>query len=745
MPRTRIALSCAAHTLSPAARPFYTPRPPVFLVPPRRWMYPSSGPLHDNAPPLPLRADPPHVAKHLPLHVAQYLPAPPRRPVSVPRRPPLVRRRVSARAAVRSYKAPHILAYRRRTRRRVSIWLRVRMPIWVPLRIGLRMGGARDADADAQGYPYPVPVPTRAFDARTQYPRLGDPRPGWAPEDDVEDGARTGGGGAPLGARDRRGGGRAARRSVLRFRKRATGMWRRRRACQFPAPAPAPSLAGIQDVVPACARAVYLVESVENAEQEEMEHAEQEEVEDHNAERGVGLARIQVTRTTKELAPPLLGYGSEQADDVEVGRVEGGADDGVYHYDVCVPAPALLEASDCRALASALPASAMPASTRSRKTRTQPSTATARACSTSSALDGKATSSALALGPFPPRKRRSENGARRWTRRWRCSCGRGWALARTARGSSRSAQGTEQLGDAVYGTPSLHVRGDRSERLVMEDGWTRVNSSNIRDDIIHRTIASKHHCPLQSRAWLTQANYTFNHLGITSNYKDYIFVHSVQYQLTLSGTGGVPSGYLFLCPLRDLQSEIPSHFRVPECPAYWSLDSSGARRLSTEEAEELRFPRLHFNMEAKAMTRTVKTSPEIWVIPCTKYQPGWTVLQTLKILGYSGEAVSEQDTESSSVNEDRDSGGDTESWNGDKDPEQEGILPDNECLSEGVHSHTESGEDAPPVEGMLSLSDEIEVLKRSKACRLLMGVQFTLILTLTVIYLYDEYYVRSIS
>jgi hypothetical protein len=50
-----------------------------------------------------------------------------------------------------------------------------------------------------------------------------------------------------------------------------------------------------------------------------------------------------------------------------------------------------------------------------------------------------------------------------------------------------------------------------------------------------------------------------------------------------------PPGYLFVCPAKDLQIG-PSSFRLPDCPAYWSLDPSGAERLSTEEAAELGFP-----------------------------------------------------------------------------------------------------------------------------------------------------------
>jgi hypothetical protein len=56
-----------------------------------------------------------------------------------------------------------------------------------------------------------------------------------------------------------------------------------------------------------------------------------------------------------------------------------------------------------------------------------------------------------------------------------------------------------------------------------------------------------------------------------------------------------PEGYLFLCPILDLQPS-PGSFQWPECPAYWSLDPSGLERLSTEEASDLGFPSIEFTM-----------------------------------------------------------------------------------------------------------------------------------------------------
>ena len=51
-------------------------------------------------------------------------------------------------------------------------------------------------------------------------------------------------------------------------------------------------------------------------------------------------------------------------------------------------------------------------------------------------------------------------------------------------------------------------------------------------------------------------------------------------------SGNPPPGYLFVCPEKDLRIG-PSSFRLPDYPAYWSLDP--------EEAIELGFPSIELN------------------------------------------------------------------------------------------------------------------------------------------------------
>jgi hypothetical protein len=75
------------------------------------------------------------------------------------------------------------------------------------------------------------------------------------------------------------------------------------------------------------------------------------------------------------------------------------------------------------------------------------------------------------------------------------------------------------------------------------------------------------------------------------------FIDIINYYLELSGpTDNLPPGYLFLCPLVDLQSEDTKYFRLPDWPAYWSLDPSGVDRLGDEVAEDLGFPAIQLQM-----------------------------------------------------------------------------------------------------------------------------------------------------
>ncbi|KAJ6559408.1 hypothetical protein DFH09DRAFT_1316717 [Mycena vulgaris] len=135
---------------------------------------------------------------------------------------------------------------------------------------------------------------------------------------------------------------------------------------------------------------------------------------------------------------------------------------------------------------------------------------------------------------------------------------------------------------------------------VMQDGWTRYESSDVSDCIIELLCTY----PRTSEAWLSQANYVFSRLGITSNFEDYSIVDNIYFDITISPTTeeDPPAGFLFLCPADDVQTG-PASFRLPDCPAFWSLNSAGIQRLSTEEATQLGF---------SSIQSTIRTWVESW-------------------------------------------------------------------------------------------------------------------------------------
>ncbi|KAJ6601949.1 hypothetical protein DFH09DRAFT_1270804 [Mycena vulgaris] len=131
---------------------------------------------------------------------------------------------------------------------------------------------------------------------------------------------------------------------------------------------------------------------------------------------------------------------------------------------------------------------------------------------------------------------------------------------------------------------------------VMEDGWTRMHSSEfeaVRLLCFWMAQGIDGAYGIQ-KSWLAQANYIFVHTNTTSNLKDY----SVRYQFDKGAVSeSIPSGYLFLCPVADLRSNTPGRFRIPQCAAYWSLDPSGLDRMNPDEAQQAGFPALELKMQ----------------------------------------------------------------------------------------------------------------------------------------------------
>ncbi|KAJ7358193.1 hypothetical protein DFH08DRAFT_848027 [Mycena albidolilacea] len=140
--------------------------------------------------------------------------------------------------------------------------------------------------------------------------------------------------------------------------------------------------------------------------------------------------------------------------------------------------------------------------------------------------------------------------------------------------------------------------------LLMENGWTRFTSCEITETCVGRVLRC-HGGPQMSygNPWLPQANHIFNRLQNLSHYEDYVFTDYIGYFIYLRDTPHVElSGYLFICPLQDLQSATSGRFSIrdrdSDCVAYWTLDAAGGDRLSPKEAKRLGFPALSFSAHA---------------------------------------------------------------------------------------------------------------------------------------------------
>ncbi|KAF7353114.1 hypothetical protein MSAN_01498700 [Mycena sanguinolenta] len=135
-----------------------------------------------------------------------------------------------------------------------------------------------------------------------------------------------------------------------------------------------------------------------------------------------------------------------------------------------------------------------------------------------------------------------------------------------------------------------HYRGASGE--LLPNSWIRYDSRQISYLRFSPSLPS-----LETRmAWLAQANRIFAELEKTAHAEDYVCVHRVEFTLRITDEREIPEGYLFVCPPDDLRTSTEHHanlYQWPACPAYWSLDPSGADRLSTEDARNLGFPAIH--------------------------------------------------------------------------------------------------------------------------------------------------------
>ncbi|KAJ7676940.1 hypothetical protein DFH06DRAFT_1317540 [Mycena polygramma] len=138
-------------------------------------------------------------------------------------------------------------------------------------------------------------------------------------------------------------------------------------------------------------------------------------------------------------------------------------------------------------------------------------------------------------------------------------------------------------------------------QVVMPNSWARLSTHSLMS--AYRSFYLEFRCLDRDVSnWLSQANHIFKRLQITSNFRDYVILNKISIELCIQPiVEETPSGYLFLCPESYFQTG-PASFTWPDCPAYWSLDSSGLERLGTEEAMHLGFPSLEFKLKISGVS-----------------------------------------------------------------------------------------------------------------------------------------------
>ncbi|KAF7353113.1 hypothetical protein MSAN_01498600 [Mycena sanguinolenta] len=134
----------------------------------------------------------------------------------------------------------------------------------------------------------------------------------------------------------------------------------------------------------------------------------------------------------------------------------------------------------------------------------------------------------------------------------------------------------------------------RAPDELLPNSWIRYDSHQT------NTLQLELRLPFSAhgitKAWLAQANCIFAELEETAHVEDYVCIYTVEFTLRIADKRDIPEGYLFVCSPQDFRIGTEPHvnlYQWPACPAYWSLDPSGAGRLSTEDAKNLGFPAIH--------------------------------------------------------------------------------------------------------------------------------------------------------
>ncbi|KAJ7721789.1 hypothetical protein B0H16DRAFT_1790311, partial [Mycena metata] len=166
---------------------------------------------------------------------------------------------------------------------------------------------------------------------------------------------------------------------------------------------------------------------------------------------------------------------------------------------------------------------------------------------------------------------------------------------------------------AKFSSWDWNLGEERLNGVLMENHWTRFDAKDVCNSVLAYTL----NFPIDSSAWLTQANHIFSRLRITSNPEDYSVPSVLPLELSVESPfkqfswRTLHQSYLFLCPTTDFKTGSSS-FRWPECPAYWSLDPSGLDRLSTEEATQLGFPSFQLTTRVHRDSRDASVYAGLW-------------------------------------------------------------------------------------------------------------------------------------
>ncbi|KAF7353250.1 hypothetical protein MSAN_01512800 [Mycena sanguinolenta] len=181
------------------------------------------------------------------------------------------------------------------------------------------------------------------------------------------------------------------------------------------------------------------------------------------------------------------------------------------------------------------------------------------------------------------------------------------------------------VGVGIFRTDSQYaacVRITEPLQFLLEEELNWYNYGNAPDDLLPNSYDSSQTSSLGlelhvsfslhelEMAWLAQGNHIFTELEKVTDAEDYVCVYGAEFILRTPYKHDIPEGYLFVCPSQDFRTGNEVHvnlYQWPACPAYWSLDPSGADRLSTEDARNLGFPAIHIEtvMEGLSWDRSV--------------------------------------------------------------------------------------------------------------------------------------------